>query len=249
MSERYARLFSLPESLYAEGAPVIIAAGALLKDTQTGNILAQLKIQNIAPKRIKGAIVRIQPMDILGKPLGDAVEHPYLDLDTIRDGYFGAKIAIPLPATAYAFTVGVKNVVFADHSVWAADGAAWERLQTPRSLPSLYSSEVVEQFRIRYGKNAQNEFLEQKDLWTCVCGADSHTNEARCHRCSNTLESMREIDVAQLKANAAAHVEMQRLEAAAERERARKQAKKNRKIALIAVCAVVVCVALIVLLT
>ena len=35
MSERYSKVFSLPENLYAEGAPVVIAAGALLKDNQT----------------------------------------------------------------------------------------------------------------------------------------------------------------------------------------------------------------------
>ena len=36
MSERYSRLFSLPENLYAEGAPVVIAAGALLKESRNG---------------------------------------------------------------------------------------------------------------------------------------------------------------------------------------------------------------------
>lgn len=34
MSERYAKLSHLPENLYMEGSPVIIAAGALLKDNQ-----------------------------------------------------------------------------------------------------------------------------------------------------------------------------------------------------------------------
>lgn len=36
MSERYSKLFSLPENLYTTGAPVVIAAGALLKDNQSG---------------------------------------------------------------------------------------------------------------------------------------------------------------------------------------------------------------------
>jgi len=36
MNERYTRVFSLPENLYATGSPVVIAAGALLKDNQTG---------------------------------------------------------------------------------------------------------------------------------------------------------------------------------------------------------------------
>lgn len=42
MGERYTRLFSLSEQLYIENAPVIITAGALLKDNKTDNILVQL---------------------------------------------------------------------------------------------------------------------------------------------------------------------------------------------------------------
>ena len=40
MSERYTKLFDLSENLYTESAPVVIAAGAILKDNQTGKILA-----------------------------------------------------------------------------------------------------------------------------------------------------------------------------------------------------------------
>ncbi len=40
--------FSLPKKISApEGSPVIIAAGALLKDNQTGRVIAQLKLCNI----------------------------------------------------------------------------------------------------------------------------------------------------------------------------------------------------------
>lgn len=53
MADRYTKLFSLPADLYAAGSPVIIAAGNLLKDSQTGETLAQLKIQSIAKKTIK----------------------------------------------------------------------------------------------------------------------------------------------------------------------------------------------------
>ena len=47
MSERYARLFSLPENLYQSSSPVMILAGALLKDNQTGGILALMKFKNV----------------------------------------------------------------------------------------------------------------------------------------------------------------------------------------------------------
>ena len=73
MSERYAKLSSLPKNLYAEGAPVIVSAGNLLKDNQTGKVLAQLKIKNISAKTVKAAKVRIHALDTTGKALdGDA---------------------------------------------------------------------------------------------------------------------------------------------------------------------------------
>ena len=43
MGERYTRLFSLPEQLYIENAPVIISAGALLKDNKTDNINGEVQ--------------------------------------------------------------------------------------------------------------------------------------------------------------------------------------------------------------
>lgn len=73
MGERYTRLFSLPENLYSTGAPVIIAAGALLKDNQTGNVLAQLKLRSVSAKTIKAATVSIKLLDTVGLSLGDCV--------------------------------------------------------------------------------------------------------------------------------------------------------------------------------
>ncbi len=89
MSERYTRLFSLPENLYAEGAPVLIAAGALLKDNQTGNVLAQLKFKNIGFKTIKAIKVRITLLDTVGRSLGNPITYQYLDLSASRDSEFG----------------------------------------------------------------------------------------------------------------------------------------------------------------
>jgi hypothetical protein len=52
MSEKYSRLFYLDNSLYANKCPVIIKAGALLKDNDTQKIIGQLKLQNISSKNI-----------------------------------------------------------------------------------------------------------------------------------------------------------------------------------------------------
>ena len=137
MSERYSKLFSLPENLYMEGSPVIIAAGALLKDNQTGRVVAQLKLCNISPKTIKAAAVSLLPLNTVGKPLGESVRYEYLDLSSTRDTDFGSKSAIPMPdITTRSFSAAVVEVIFTDNSVWNADDAAWEPLKSPTTLTS-----------------------------------------------------------------------------------------------------------------
>ncbi len=97
MSERYTRLFTLPGPLYAQGSPLIILAGALLKDNQTGRVLAQLKLKNVGTKSVKAVKVSVTPLDAAGMENGQPVEHQYLDLHAARDGEFGQKEPIPFP--------------------------------------------------------------------------------------------------------------------------------------------------------
>ena len=218
MSERYSKLFSLPENLYAEGSPVIIAAGALLKDNQTGRVIAQLKLRNISSKTIKAATVSLLPLNTVGKPLGEAVRYEYLDLSSTRDTDFGSKSAISLPdASTRSFSVAVAEVIFTDNSVWNANNATWETLKSPETLTSRLDSEMVKQFQIEYGSGAKNFFLEQKDLWHCVCGAVNRQEEKACHACRKAICDLRDIDLDALKDR-----KEQRLRE--EQERAKKEA-------------------------
>ena len=223
MSERYSKLFSLPENLYTECSPVIIAAGALLKDNQTGRVIAQLKLRNISSKTIKAATVSLLPLNTVGKPLGEAVRYEYLDLNSTRDTDFGSKSAIPLPdAFTRSFSVAVAEVIFTDNSVWNANDAAWETLKSPEALTSRLDSEMVKQFRIEYGSGAKNFFLEQKDLWYCVCGAVNRREETICHSCRKPIYDLRNIDLEALK-------ESKEQRVAREREQAAKKAAATQK--------------------
>ena len=223
MSERYAKLFQLSENLYAEGSPVIIAAGALLKDNQTGRVIAQLKLRNISPKIIKAATVSLFPLNTACKPLGEAIRYEYLDLSSTRDTDFGSKSAIPLPdASTRSFSVAVAEVIFTDNSVWNADDAAWETLKSPEALTSRLDSEMVKQFRLEYGSGAKNFLLEQKDLWHCVCGAVNRREEKACHSCRKAICDLRGIDLDVLK-------EYKELRLIREREQAEKEATVARE--------------------
>ena len=67
--ERYKKLYALDAPLYTRGAPVIIEAGVLLSDTETGAILAQLKYRSISDKPIKSMKISIDLKDDIGRPI------------------------------------------------------------------------------------------------------------------------------------------------------------------------------------
>ncbi|MEI3085222.1 MAG: hypothetical protein V8S87_04010 [Oscillospiraceae bacterium] len=104
MAERYTRLYTLPENLYTEGAPLVIAAGALLKDNQTGKVLAQLKYRSICSRPIRAIKVLITGYD-MAKAVVCREEHQYLDLEIGRDEYWGSKEAVYLPDRSGAPTL------------------------------------------------------------------------------------------------------------------------------------------------
>lgn len=248
MSERYGKVFSLPENLYAEGAPVIIAAGALLKDNQTGRVVAQLKLRNISPKTIKAVTVRLFPMNTAGQPLGDAVRYEYLDLSSNRDADFGSKSAIPMPdKTTRSFGIRVAEVIFADNSAWNANDAAWEPLEKPEALDSRLDSEMVKQFQIEYGSRAKNFLLEQKDLWHCICGAVNRREETVCHSCQKSIYDLKNLDLETLKERKDQRVAKEQ-EQAAQEAMARQESERKVKKALAIVLPVAAVVTALVLL-
>ena len=65
MAERFTRLFQLGNDLYLDGSPVIVCAGALLNDTVTGAVIAQIKYQNISEKKIVAAKVQLCAYDAM----------------------------------------------------------------------------------------------------------------------------------------------------------------------------------------
>ncbi len=262
MSERYTRLFALEGNLYSEGSPVVISAGALLKDNQTGAVFAQLKIRNIGDRRIKAAAVRIMCFDTLGKPLEGVVEKEYLDLDAGCGAEFGQKALLSLPdASARSFSTSVTWVAFSDNTVWNASGEMLSALPKLDSLSeALGDEELVKQYRLKYGTRAKVFPQKHKDLWFCACGALNRTDEEVCHVCGSRLATLLPFDAEALKAEKDARLqkeaderrraEEQAKAAAAEKAaKAKKAAQKAKKTAMIVIPIACVCTAFVLLLT
>ena len=214
MSERYLKLFSLEENLYIPGSPVLIAAGALLKDTQTGRILGQLKLQSISDQSIKAATVALVPLDTVGNPLGEPVSYQYLDLKVTRDASWGSQDPIRFsdPSTR-AYTASVKEVIFSDNSIWTAPNSAWKALPAKTTLETqLDDFELATQYRMHFGLDCQYAYQTAEDLWYCPCGAINHQGESVCHACQKDRNELAGVDWDLLRKEAAERVAQKRAE-------------------------------------
>lgn len=153
MSERYTRLFSLPENLGLESCPVVISAGALLKDNTTGNVLAQLKFRNLTSQAVKAVKVKIHAYDTAKAELNGVNIFSYLDLNVPLDGEFGSQTPIPLPdAATRSFTVDILSVVLAGGTVYSPIEA-----QTTSSEEVLDKVKQLDKGRITQAEKIQRQ--------------------------------------------------------------------------------------------
>lgn len=198
---RYEKVFTLTPMLYTEGSPVIIEAGALQKDNVNGNIIAQLKFKSISAKVIKALTVKIVALDVSGNPIGEEIEHQYLDLTVQRNECFGSKEAIILSDnTTRAFSVFVTKIVFDDNTNIVLENSEWSELPQQNSI-DLDTTEIDYFYKKFSVKNPKQTF-RYKDLWLCSCGTINHDSEEKCCCCNNACDEMLNIDYEKLKCEA-----------------------------------------------
>jgi hypothetical protein len=200
MSERYKIIHKLDKALYAEGAPVIIKAGALVSDTEKGRLHVQLKFQNIVDKTITLLKAKVTLMDSIGRPLNE-LEKQYLDLSANRSSEFGANVAIAVTESATRqFSVIVTEVCFADGTVCSVNDAAWEEMPAQEELGSKFTSaEALKEFNLNCCDKAKYIPLVYKDVWCCSCGNVNKKEKAQCDACGANLQTMQGADDATLR--------------------------------------------------
>lgn len=236
MSERYSNVFTLQKNLYAVGSPVIIAAGTLLKDNQTGGIVAQMKFRSISNKTIKAVKVKLDLFDTAGNPISEPVMHDYLDLSASRDAEFCQKTPVPVSNNkARSYGVAVTEVVFGDKSMWTSNDEPWEALSEPSLLP-IDDSELLKQYKMCFGYNCKYAVMEEKDLWHCACGTWNHKNE-ECHVCQNSISGLLGVDMAELTEAKEERVAAEEKQKAIEKQKA--ATKKTKRIAICVIAAVI----------
>ena len=214
MSGHFTILYRLPENLYANGSPVIIEAGSLLKDETSGAILVQLKIKNIQGLPISAATVAICAMDTAGRQLGPEIAFDYLDLDVRRDGSFGDQTPLLLPNNATRqFSVRVIEVIFPGKKIWNGEGKIWEAIPKGESLDRVFPDyEMQKQFLLRFGKQCKQKAYVHDDLWICACSGINRIEETACHSCRLGKENILSPDTESLRKDKNARLERERRE-------------------------------------
>ena len=231
MSQRYTPLYSMPASLYAPGAPMILCAGTLLYDSATAGVVVQLKLRSIDNRPIKAMKVRIQSYDVFGAPLGEPTEHQLLDLAAIRDGEFwtGNPLRLPFPE-ARSFRGEITAVAFHSGEFWTGDGTPCETLPPQLTLEqSLEHPELVRQYRIHLGTDCAMMPRRDLGLWRCTCGAVNHDQEAFCHNCRRGLQSLEECNTETLRTAMEARLEQERQQSERQRQLLLEQQEQERQ--------------------
>lgn len=136
MQNPYQCLYSLPSVLWAEGAPVTVSSGVLLRSGATGQLMAQLGFQNISPYPIQEATVQLFCRDAAGRVVCPPVVFRYQNLMVPQYGSFGQDrlIFMPHPFIQH-FEVRVTEVIAGNRPIWANSQVMWHPLAAPQPVP------------------------------------------------------------------------------------------------------------------
>ena len=171
MASRFERLFELPNNLYSLHSPIIITAGALLKDNESGSVLAQLKFCNVSEKSIIALKVSLNAFDVTGAAVRGVEEYQYLDLNVCPDAFFGSNKAIVFPKqVTRSFSITNITVFFEDNTAQTVL-LPFVSLPEGKLLSEFFQNpEWVMQYQLEVNADAKYVPSEQLDLWLCSCG-------------------------------------------------------------------------------
>ena len=239
MAERFIKVFSLADNLYANGSPLIITAGILVKDNKENKILCQLKLKNIENKNIKAVKVNIQTYDVAKNLIDEKIQHQYLDLNLNFNSEFVDKKGLLLNNEAREFNISITEVLYDDNSVKNLSSESFDPLPVPEKLTFGLDSELADQYVRNIGKIAKYIPSEHKDLWCCTCGKYNHEYENVCHSCkTDKAKQFANYDVSILQTNLSTYknrlkekeAEKEKQEAIAKKEAEKKEAEKKKKL-------------------
>ena len=168
MSDRLEKLYTLTDIENPPEAPVTIEAGGLIKDNQTGRVIARMYLKNCSDKPLSPVLVGFKPHGENGRIVSGMRDYLY-DAEGVPVGeIFGDQTGILFDNNdTKSFSASVEEVDFEDGEYWDADEAkkkaeelklivpeekepvqqeqaAWEKPAEPVKAPEVWKSESAE---------------------------------------------------------------------------------------------------------
>lgn len=205
MSERFIRLFTAESNLHVDGSPVIVEAGALLKDTVNNNIIAQLKFLNFSEKTISYLRVYIYPLDSMNQRIGEAIAFEYLDISIPTDAEFGSKQPLFMPnASTRAFEIYGYDVRFEDGTSWSCKNSKWNSLKSDAE-EFKYSKEEIEIYQEASAlckSNDKTALIKAIELFNKI--KDHRPVEEEIKYCEERIRILKEKEIVEIYKEASA---------------------------------------------
>ena len=242
MADRFQKLYSTAPNLYTEGCPVLIEAGALQKDTESGAVLAQLKMQNIGEKPIASCKVSVIAYENNGNKVEGVEGFSYLDLNADPGTEFGSKTPVFLPDnTTRKFDAVVTEIVFSDGDVKYLEDSNWKSVPERKAITTvLDSTELVTQFSSEIGCKAEYIPQVKEGLFMCSCGGINMDNVPKCCRCGNSLDSLNKLMSQDYLESRISERKKQEANAAAKKTEKKKALRKKAIIGAVALVVILI---------
>lgn len=213
----------------------MIAASALLLDTQTQHVFAQLKIQSVVSKPIDAVCVEVEGFDPAGSSVLCNERFWFRDLYARFSDQFGQKSPIRFKDDAVrSFTIHINSVVFTDGDIWNATELEQIMQLLPNEVPTIdvLGFELADQYTRECKKLSGKKPIDapaiHNTLVFCACGALYTDNESACPNCRIALnEYLGLLDKSFLHERLLAYKEEQRIEAEKAIEERRIKADKD----------------------
>lgn len=186
-------IFESKETVFQTDVPLALENTALIMDRTRDKLFARCTFRCLTDRPIRAILVDITCQDVWGSPLGEAVEHQYLDLRTKREAQFGQNSPIELPDKATRHVqVAVKKILYADNTM--VECAAGTTVMPAPVLLSqqLGSSELAAEYARKTTDKAQYVPVSAGGYWRCTCGALNGAEEEKCNQCASTLAYLTE---------------------------------------------------------
>ena len=210
--EKYTRVFYFDDPLYLKNSPVIVVAGAILKNNEYDEILAQLKFKNISNKKIKYVDIELKLYDQNGESQRKVINYQYLDLNIFRNEDFGSQEPIILPYNnTRSFEVIVKKVVYDNEEIWT-NNKKFCKIKKQQELSSILESMEIEYFMEQYGEKSKFIPYIEQDIWICSCGCINSLDEKKCYDCNLEKDIILNIEFDELKKEALYDISIHYLE-------------------------------------